>query len=127
MDSATKEQFKGLLVTEKQRLESALAAFATKDPKMPGDWDTRFPAPDALTASLSHSALEEQADLREEFETELAQEHALELRLQEVETALQRIDADTFGKCLTCGNAIPEERLRANPAAAYDMTHQPRE
>lgn len=127
MDAAAKEQLRELLVAEKRRLEAALAAFATRDPKMRGDWDTRFPTATELAASMSHSAQEEQADLREEFESELAQEQSLELRLQEVDAALERIETGTFGRCLACGNDIPEERLRANPAAAYDMVHQPKE
>ncbi|MBI4132171.1 MAG: TraR/DksA C4-type zinc finger protein [Candidatus Sungbacteria bacterium] len=125
MDQAAQEQFKTLLLSEKQRLESALAAFATKDAKMRGDWDARFP-PASELAAASHSAQEEQADIREEFESELAQEQTLELRLQEVDAALERIRHGTFGTCLACGKEIPAERLGANPAAAYDIEHQTR-
>lgn len=120
------ETFRQLLTAERERLERALASFASKDPKMRDDWDARFPAATELAASLSHSAQDEQADFREEFETELAQEQSLELRLREVRQALERIRQGTFGACLACGEAIPEERLRANPAAAYDIPHQPR-
>lgn len=126
MDRDRIEEFKTLLTKEKKRLESELASFATADPTMRGDWDTRFPAPSELAASLSHASEDEQADRREEFETELAQEQSLELRLRAVTVALDRIAAGTFGRCLACGEDIPLERLRANPAAAYDMAHQPR-
>lgn len=126
MDASTISQLKERLLDEKKRLEKELEGFAVRDPKMRGDWDTRFPAAGEYGASMSHSAQDEQADLREEFETELSQEHSLETRLLEVEEALRRIASDNFGRCLACGKEIPAERLIANPAAAYDMTHQPR-
>ena len=40
-----------------------------------------------------------------------------EQRLREVEHALARVDAGTYGYCTTCGRGIPLERLRAVPAA----------
>ncbi|MDP3727595.1 MAG: TraR/DksA C4-type zinc finger protein [bacterium] len=120
-------EFQKLLLAEKRLLESELSAFAARDPKMKGDWDTRFPERNERGASSSHSAQDEQADLREEFESKLAQEQSLETRLLAVREAFERIEKQTYGRCLTCGEEIPEERLRANPAAAYDMAHQPRE
>jgi RNA polymerase-binding protein DksA len=38
--------------------------------------------------------------------------------LTEVDAALARIDAGTYGKCTLCGGAIPVERLEARPQAA---------
>ena len=38
--------------------------------------------------------------------------------LHEVEDALTRFDNGEFGRCVTCGTAIPIERLEAMPAAA---------
>jgi RNA polymerase-binding transcription factor len=35
--------------------------------------------------------------------------------LDEINAALQRIDAGTFGACTECGTAISEERLKAIP------------
>lgn len=34
-----------------------------------------------------------------------------------IEAALKRIDVGTFGRCQTCGNPIPPERLEALPWA----------
>lgn len=127
MEQGNIEKFRELLLAEKRFLESELSAFAKRDPKMKGDWDTRFPERNEGAASSSHSAADEQADLREEFESRLAQEQSLETRLGAVEEALGRIAEQTYGRCLACGDNIPEERLAANPAAAYDMAHQPRE
>ena len=127
MEQAHIEQFEMLLGQEQGRLEKELASFARPDPAMRDDWDAAFPRGAPLAAAASHSSQEEQADIREEYETELAQEHTLELRLREVKQALRRIAAGAFGQCRACGRAIPEERLRANPAAEYDIEHQPRE
>ena len=121
------EEFNATLLKEKERLERELGSFATRDPKMRDDWDTRFPSSAPSAASSSHASLEEQADLREEFETEIAQEHSLESRLAEVNRAIDRIAENDFGRCKACGVPIPLERLRANPAAEYDIAHQPKE
>jgi RNA polymerase-binding transcription factor DksA len=37
--------------------------------------------------------------------------------LQEVEDALAKLDAGTYGRCESCGNQIAEARLEAKPAA----------
>lgn len=42
----------------------------------------------------------------------------LNQRLEEVQAALQRIEDGTYGKCESCGNKIPPERLEAIPAAS---------
>jgi DnaK suppressor protein len=36
----------------------------------------------------------------------------------DIDQALERLDAATYGRCVTCGNAIPAERLAAVPWAA---------
>lgn len=41
--------------------------------------------------------------------------------LTEVEQALERIDKGTYGKCVDCGQPIPEKRLEAIPWAARDV------
>src|SRR3989344_3981400 len=107
------------LETERARLEAELTSFATKDPKMKDDWDATFPG---SAPGSDRPDEEEQADIREEYETELASEQGLEGRLRNVRRALERITAGTYGRCAKCGEPIPEERLRANPAAAYDIT-----
>lgn len=126
MEPARLEELKRLLIAERERLTAGLGSFATKDPNIRDDWDTRYPS-GTEPAALSHSAQEEQADIREAYESELAQEHSMELRLREVHAALQRIREHTYGRCLQCREEISEDRLSANPAAAYDMAHQPRE
>ena len=45
-------------------------------------------------------------------------------RLAQVEAALARLDAGTYGRCTTCDVAIPAERLAALPWAALCITCQ---
>jgi RNA polymerase-binding transcription factor DksA len=40
-----------------------------------------------------------------------------ELRLQRIQSAFQRIEQGTFGKCPRCANRISEARLEAFPDA----------
>jgi RNA polymerase-binding transcription factor DksA len=41
----------------------------------------------------------------------------LQVTIGEIDAALARIDAGTYGSCVTCGTAIPEERLELRPFA----------
>lgn len=40
-------------------------------------------------------------------------------QLEEIEAALQRLDAGTYGVCTGCGGAIASGRLEARPAARH--------
>jgi RNA polymerase-binding protein DksA len=40
-----------------------------------------------------------------------------EAEIHDIDTALDKIDAGTFGKCESCGGAIPRVRLKALPFA----------
>jgi DnaK suppressor protein len=44
--------------------------------------------------------------------------------LREVQEALGRIEAGSYGLCLKCGQPIDPRRLAASPAARYDVEHQ---
>lgn len=46
--------------------------------------------------------------------------------LDDVHSALGRMDLGTYGRCLCCGARIPMERLRIHPAAALCMVCQSR-
>ena len=41
--------------------------------------------------------------------------------LQDVDEALARIDAGTYGVCIDCGRPVPAERLEVRPQAARDV------
>lgn len=46
----------------------------------------------------------------------------LEVGVADIDHALIRLAADTWGDCEVCGNAISEERLAARPAARTCIT-----
>ena len=114
------EELKTLLVNEHDRLVSELKGIAAPHPGIAGEWDTRFPKFEQ-TETGSHAAQEEEADEVEEYETRLATEGSLETRLLQINRALERMELGAYGVCVVCKKQIPEERLRANPAAACDI------
>jgi DnaK suppressor protein len=58
-----------------------------------------------------------------EWDRMLIEELALRDRLAEVEHALAKFPAGTYGYCEQCGQPIPEARLRALPTARFDIEH----
>lgn len=124
MDRALLDELKKTLEQEHDKLVAELKSFAKPDPKMAGDWDSELPQFET-GESGSHASLEEEADEVEEYETRLATEHSLESRLLEVNKALERMSAGNYGKCGKCKKEISQERLRANPAAEFDIEHNP--
>ncbi len=113
ISSQFKKELEIKLLEEKKKLEEELNRFAKKDAKLAGDYDTVFPIFDTERKQDQ----DESADEVEEYDKLLAVEHALELRLQEVNGALARLGAKDFGICENCGEEISRERLKANPAA----------
>lgn len=51
---------------------------------------------------------------------------AVEAQRAEVMAGLDRITAGTYGKCVDCGQNLPEERLEARPEAARCVADQAR-
>jgi DnaK suppressor protein len=64
---------------------------------------------------------EEGADEASELEKRLALEERLGESLNEVEHALQKYEAGTYGLCDSCGQAIEQARLEAIPQASLCM------
>ena len=57
----------------------------------------------------------DRASRESEIESELRMRDRDRKLIPKVERALARIDAGTFGECLSCGQPISPERLRARP------------
>jgi len=117
MDKKTISELKKKLEKERNLLEKDLLKFADKDKKMPDDYDTRFP-----DLGGRSSAPDEDAKEIETYENLLAVEYALELRLKEVNEALERIKEDNYGHCEICKKDIQLDRLKANAAAKTCIT-----
>jgi len=122
MDNAFINECKALLESERGILVQELSSIADPDPAAKGDWHARFPKFEVVETSSS-SGREIEQDEIEEYEMRLAEEQSLESRLLEVSKALERIQKGTYGTCRKCGKAIPIDRLKANPAAEFDMEH----
>lgn len=75
----------------------------------------------AQHAAHSHAVaqLRDLTDPDSVLEREIAEVGALraEEALAEIEHALERLEAGTYGWCESCGNAVPIERLEAIPSA----------
>lgn len=50
--------------------------------------------------------------------TDAYQARTIYATVADIDQALERLDAGTYGRCLACGTAIPTERLEAVPWAA---------
>jgi RNA polymerase-binding transcription factor len=73
----------------------------------------------------NQSGLEQAAETLERELDDSVIQHADE-EIREVEAALSRLDAHTYGRCEVCGGAIPDERLEALPATRYCVDDQAR-
>ena len=111
------QQLKQKLEKEKEAVEKELERFAKKDEKLKGDWDTRFPKWNGGEAGSA--ALEKAADEVEEYSTLLPIEYSLELRLKNINLALEKIEKGKYGICEKCGKEIPIARLKVSPEARF--------
>lgn len=108
------QQIKKTLEEEKKTVQKELQRFAQEDKKLKGDWDTRFPRFDK---EMGGSSMEKAADEVEEYEALLSVEFSLEKKLQNINSALERIKNGKYGICKICKKTISSERLKAFPAA----------
>ena len=111
MRSSRAEQFRAALLDERQRVEHALATLRAEHP---GSLDDEVE--EVAPTSDSHLAETATATLGREIDYTLGDN--AEQVLGEIDDALERIDAGTYGTCVNCGEKIPRERLEANPWAS---------
>jgi len=123
MNKKLLEELKKNLEKEKSLIEKDLKGFAKKDEKLKGDWDTRFPKWDGEAGS---SSLETMADEVEEYESLLPIEQTLELKLRNINLALEKMKKGKYGICEKCRKEIEAERLKTIPEARYCLKCKPR-
>lgn len=114
MDKKTILKLKEKLEKEKISLEKELEKFARKDKNLEGDWDTKYPR---FNGGVGSQVLETAADEVEEFATLLPLEYNLELKLKEINLALEKIKKGIYGRCEKCGKKIALTRLKIFPEA----------
>ena len=118
MDKNFIGKIKEKLEQDKKSIEQELKKFAVKDNNLKDDWDTKYPKFSAESASGTQQ-LEESAEEVEAYMTLLPIEHSLELRLQKINWALEKINTGNYGKCKKCGKEISKERLEVSPESEF--------
>jgi DnaK suppressor protein len=109
--------FKQKLAAEKLNLENQLNDLGKKNPNNPNDWEAK-PSDDS-----DISFRDEIADRFEEQDERKAMELSLETDLQDLNLALSKIAAGTYGLCEVDQQPIELDRLEANPAARTCKQH----
>ena len=112
-------KYKKLLGEEKEKLLKELATVGKKDPAKKDDgWQ-------AVATDLDSDSADENetADVMESLDDNKGILDQLEIQLLQVDSALGKIEAGTYGKCNVCGKEIPEGRLEANPASLTCIEH----
>jgi RNA polymerase-binding transcription factor DksA len=110
MDKKLIEELKKNLEANKDSIQKELESFATEDPKLKHNWDTKYP-------NREDGDKDDEADEVQEYDNKLSVEYSLELKLKDVNNALEKIDNGKYGICENCGKEISEERLLACPEA----------
>lgn len=112
-------KFRGLLLIERSRLEAELREIENRTARIS----------DSERASELSGYEDHPADIASEtFEREkdLAIGESVETLLNQVITALEKVDRGTYGVCDACGKPIKKARLQALPFATLCLTCQDR-
>jgi len=110
MDKKLIEELKEKLESQKKSLQKELESFANEDKTLKHNWDARYP-------NREDGDKDEEADEVQEYDNALSLEHSLELKLRDVNVALEKIENGTYGVCEKCGKKIGEDRLLVCPEA----------
>jgi RNA polymerase-binding transcription factor DksA len=112
------QHFKEVLLKEEKVLEADLSSIGRKNPENSSDWEGTIPE----NGTDEADDLEVASSL-EQFENNTAEVENLEKQLNDVKSALEKIENGSYGKCEVCGNDIEEDRLVASPSAPTCKLH----
>ncbi len=104
------EHFKSKLVSQKEKLEKEILQYQKEDPYKKNLRTTEV-LDDAITEIEEHDRL-------------VATSEELKKDLKAVEKALEGIETQKYGVCISCGNKIEEERLEVMPTATMCLSCQ---
>jgi len=110
--------FKEKLEAEKKNILEELETVSSPNPDVPGDFE-----PKENPSEVNEADPNERADMQEQFAENTNITDQLELRLAEVNKALEKIEKGTYGVCEVSGEEIEKDRLEANPAAKTCKGH----
>jgi RNA polymerase-binding protein DksA len=103
------DRFKEMLLQERRRVQSAIDNLHESHPGTISDETGEDAVYDNHLADTATETYDRELD----YTLEENSEHVL----AEIDAALQRIDAGTYGTCTNCGSEIAPERLEARPWA----------
>ncbi len=109
-DKEKYNEFKLMLEKKAQELKNALADFTFSNPQAKNDYISTMPD--------YGDCEDDNAREVSEYIDRKAVEGTLEKELQDVEGALKRIVAGTYGVCKYCEQDIDEDRLKIRPTSS---------
>lgn len=110
MDKKLAKELNEKLELEKASITKELKSFATEDENLKHNWAAKYP-------NRENGNMEEEADEMQEYDNLVSLEHNLELKLRDVNLALEKMKKGEYGICEKCGKKIDEKRLLACPEA----------
>ena len=112
MSTIDTAHFRELLLDERARVERAIAGLRDGHPGSIED------EAEEVSGSLDTEDIGETASITLGREIDYTLGENSQAVLGEIDGALARIDAGTYGTCTNCGNEIPVGRLEAHPWAS---------
>ncbi|MFC1731435.1 TraR/DksA family transcriptional regulator [candidate division KSB1 bacterium] len=113
------QKFKEKLEAEATTLKEEMQKIARINPDSEKeDWEAKGADLNVLQADQN-----QRADVQEEYELNNTLLKDLEVRYNNVKSAIERIENGTYGVCSVGGEQIEIDRLEANPAAATCKAH----
>ena len=104
------DRFRTALLDERTRIEDAIEYLHRENPgTLEDETEEMIGGADNHLGDAAAGTLDREIDYTLEGHSEQV--------LAQIEAALGRIDAGTFGTCPSCGRSIAEERLEARPWA----------
>lgn len=106
------KNYKTKLEEEKKLIEEELSEIGKVDKT--GDWEAK------PEDEISSQEVPDEGDLAErstDYEERSIKLNSLEIRLSDINKALQNIENGNYGICINCKNKIEDDRLEVNPAA----------
>lgn len=112
--------FKQKLEEELIEVEDRLRAAGMQNDA--GEWE-------AKDTDVDETATEpdELADRMEEYGEKRAEVGEIQIHWRNIERALEKVEAGTYGACEVCGETIEEDRLEINASARTCKTHMDEE
>ena len=108
MDHDTEVELAALLATRRAEISASLVLHDAESRQL-------LDARGGDTADDEHDP--EGSTLSAEWSMREGVRHAERHELEQIDAALARMDAGTYGVCTTCGRVIPLDRLRIRPTA----------